>query len=397
MANPITKADFETAWGRPLTDAQYEQLRMGLQMGMLDKGVNSGGAYDHRLPRSTASMPEEQRNAIARLNWLAAGRPNEPGSNLFDAAPGQQTQASKPKAPSRSDGSKPMAKRADTGDGGPLDDRATPVQSPTSVYAGNGKGVKDWQKKAVRPGYGWVDVDNGAEPPSAFAPEPDNGWEGGQAPAPAKIVLGQGQAPAAPVPQPAPGDPAPKAVPATGGGGISAAQKKAAADVAELEKEAATLDDPYAAAAAKGKADVLALEKEAAKLPAAKPKPQAAPATPATATAQNWNSAPPAAKQKAWQQASLDAGKSLTGGEFQMQLQNAQHPPAAPPPAAMSSTPVGPAATPQAPAGAPSKAQVEATLGKSITDQEYVAYVQKMKAPQYQQVPQSPVFKGLVF
>lgn len=289
---PITKADFETAWGRPLTDAQYEQLRMGLQMGMLDKGVNSGGKYDHTLPRSTASMPEEQRNAIARLNWLAAGRPGEPGGNLFDAAPtqGQQAPAASPATPGRAKaGTKATVLRADGTSAGPLDDRAVPVQAPTKVYAGNGQGVKGWQKKAIRPGYGWVDVDNGSEPASVFAPEPDNGWENGQAPAPAKIVLGQGQTPAAspveiapqniaPVPQPAPGDPAPKAVPATGSGDISAAKKKAAADVAELEKEAATLDDPFAAAAAKGKADILALEKDAAALPA--PISPAAPAPP---------------------------------------------------------------------------------------------------------------------
>lgn len=305
MATPITKADFEMAWGRPLTDAQYEQLRMGLQMGMLDKGVNSGGKYDHTLPRSTASMPEDQRNAIARLNWLAAGRPGAPGTNLFDAAPaqGQQAPAAAPATPGRAKaGTKATVLRADGTSAAPLDDRAVPVQAPTKVYAGNGQGVKGWQKKAVRPGYGWVDVDNGSEPASVFAPEPDNGWENGEAPAPAKIVLGQGQTPAgapaavpptatpaaapveiapqniAPVPQPAPGDPAPKAVPATGSGDISAAKKKAAADVAELEKEAATLDDPYAAAAAKGKADILALEKEAATLPA--PSAPAAPAPP---------------------------------------------------------------------------------------------------------------------
>jgi len=403
-SNPITKADFETAYGRPLTDDQYAKLRMGLQMGMLNKGTNAGGAYDHTLPRSTASMPEEQRNAIGRLNWLAAGRPGEPGANMFDAAPGQTQGNAPPKAPSRSDGSKPAAKRADAGDGGPADDRADPVKAPTSVYEGNGQGVKDWQKKAVRPGYGWVEQSDGSLVQSPFAD--NNGWENGQAPDPAKIVLGPPPGPSAPKPpSPFAATPLP-----TGNGDIVAAQKKAAVDVAGLEADAANLppaEGDFAGAQAKAKKDIAALEKDAAKLkPAAQKKGVAAPvpqpipeAAPPVATAQNWNSAPPAAKQKAWQQASLAAGKSLGAGEFQMQMQNAQQPAPTPPPqpVAMTPAPTGPVATPQAPAGAPSKEQVEATLGKSITDQEYLAYVSKPQYPQYVPVQQPPTLKGLAF
>jgi len=320
-SNPITKADFEAAYGRPLTDDQYAKLRMGLQMGMLNKGTNAGGAYDHTLPRSTASMPEEQRNAIGRLNWLAAGRPGEPGANLFDAAPGQTQGNAPPKAPSRSDGSKPAAKRADAGDAGPLDDRADPVKAPTSVYEGNGQGVKDWQKKAIRPGYGWVEQSDGSLVQSPFAD--NNGWENGQAPDPAKIVLGPPPGPSAPKPpSPFAATPLP-----TGNGDIVAAQKKGAVDVAALEKDAAKLK------------------------PAAAKKAPAAPVP--------------------------------------------QPIPAAAPPAPVAMTPAAPA-TVAAPPGAPSKEQVEATLGKSISDQEYLAHVSKPQYPQYAPV-QQPTFKGLAF
>lgn len=330
-SNPITKADFETAYGRPLTDDQYAKLRMGLQMGMLNKGTNAGGAYDHTLPRSTASMPEEQRNAIGRLNWLAAGRPGEPGTNLFDAAPGQTQGASAPKAPSRSDGSKPAAKRADAGDGGPADDRADPVKAPTSAYEGNGQGVKDWQKKAVRPGYGWVEQSDGSLVQSPFA---DNGWEGGQAPDPAKIVLAPPPGPSAPKPpSPFAATPLP-----TGIGDVVAAQKKGAVDVAALEKDAANLP------------------------PAAKPKPAAAKKAPAAPVPQPIPAAAP---------------------------------PVAAPPAPVAMTPAAPA-TVAAPPGAPPKEQVEATLGKSISDAEYLAYVSKPQYPQYVPV-QQPTFKGLAF
>ena len=66
------------------------------------------------------------------------------------------------------------------------------------------------------------------------------------------------------------------------------------------------------------------------------------------------------------------------------------------PPAPVAMTPA-PVATVATPPGAPPKAQVEATLGKSISDAEYLAYVSKPQYPQYQPVQQPPTLKGLAF
>lgn len=356
---PVTKADFETAYGRPLTDEQYYKLRMGLQMGMLDNA--------NAVPRSTGSMSPEQASAIGRLNWLAAGRPGEPGGgNLFDAAPQTQAAAPKPKKPTRAGGKvdESRAKSAPGEDSGPADERAP-----------------------------------GDEPAPMAKPLPYNGWEGNYAPQPETIFLGQYATPQQPTVFAATQLP-------KGNGDVVAAQQKAKVDVAALEKDAAKLPkgDSIASAQAKAKKDAAALEADAAKLPAPTkqtmaapvPKPVAPPQAAAPATYGGWNQADPAAKQKAWADASNAAGKSLTGGEFQMQMQQAQAP-AAPPAPAMSVAPAPAPATAGVPAGAPSKADVEAKLGKSISDQEYVAYVTQPKYPQYVPVPQAPTLKGLAF
>ena len=164
-------------------------------------------------------------------------------------------------------------------------------------------------------------------------------------------MLGPPPGPSAPKP-PSPFAATPLPV---GSGDVVAAQKKAAVDVSGLEADAANLppaEGDIAGAKAKAKKDVAALEKDAAKLkPAAAKKAPAAPVP--------------------------------------------QPIPAAAPPAPVAMTPAAPA-TVAAPPGAPSKEQVEATLGKSISDAEYLAHVSKPQYPQYAPV-QQPTFKGLAF
>lgn len=293
---PVTKADFEVAYGRPLTDEQYYKLRMGLQMGMLDNA--------NAVPRSTGSMSPEQASAIGRLNWLAAGRPGEPGGgNLFDVAPQTQAAAPKPKKPTRAGGKvdESRAKSAPGEDSGPADERAP-----------------------------------GDEPAPMAKPLPYNGWEGNYAPQPETIFLGQYATPQQPTVFAATQLP-------KGNGDVVAAQQKA-------------------------KVDVAALEKDAAKLPAPAKQTMAAPVPKPVAPPQAMASTPP-----------MSAA------------------PAAPPAPAMSVAPAPAPATAGVPAGAPSKADVEAKLGKSISDQEYVAYVTQPKYPQYVPVPQAPTLKGLAF
>lgn len=298
--------------------------------------------------------PEQQSQAMQYAQGRMASPSQDPGTVNYFSGPSWSANA-----PGRSGGGPGDADPYSWDSAGP-GDYQTPEANRAKLFAAQDKALPDnVVNNAWQTGMAAQAAQPKAEPPPYNAMKQDIAQK-------KAFVAGVQAATAGAQPLP------------TGGAQeMAAANKKAAADVAALEKDAKKLDAPkkgddIKAAQDKAKKDVAALEEDAKALPAAAP-----------ATYQGWNTATPAAKQEAWATASKQAGKSMTGGEFQMQAQKqeAAKPKFDPKSGTFSNVPMGQTAAPkpQVMSGveAPSKAAVEEQLGMTITPTQYKQWLAK--------------------